>query len=140
MGSGYIASALRRHVYERAGRCCEYCLVPNSAVFASHEIDHIIAQKHGGATETDNLALSCTLCNKHKGSDLGSLDPDTGELVPLFHPRQDRWTDHFQLDGARFEPLSAKARVTIKLLHLNHPDRITERVLLLEAGLLQAPD
>jgi len=51
-------------VYQRAGGCCEYCLIPEAVAFANHEIDHIIAQKHGGPTEADNLALSCVLCNK----------------------------------------------------------------------------
>lgn len=139
MSSSYVSSALRRQVYERAGRRCEYCLMPDSVAFAPYELDHIIARKHGGPTEADNLALSCTLCNKHKGSDLASLDPETGDLIPLFHPRNDRWSDHFQLDGARFEPLTARGRVTIKLLRLNHPDRLTERALLLEAGLFQVP-
>jgi len=56
---------------------------------APHEVDHVIAEKHGGLTEPDNLALSCTLCNKHKGSDLTSIDPETGDIVPLYHPRKD---------------------------------------------------
>ncbi|MCP4344762.1 MAG: HNH endonuclease [Desulfobacterales bacterium] len=78
----YISAALRRTVYGRG--CCEYCLIPETAVLAVHEIDHIIAQKHGGLTETDNLALSCAICNKHKGSDLASIDQVTGELAALY--------------------------------------------------------
>jgi len=66
MSSAYIPSALRQMVYERAGGRCEYCLVPEILSFANHEIDHIIAQKHGGPTAVDNLALSCALCNKYK--------------------------------------------------------------------------
>ena len=90
----YIPVALRRLVHERAGGACEYCLVPEAMTFAPHEVDHIVAQKHGGATDADNLALSCALCNMHKGSDLASIDPETGEVVPLFHPRRQRWSDH----------------------------------------------
>ena len=66
MSTTYIPIALRRQVYERAKGYCEYCLIPDIAAFAPHEIDHIIAEKHGGLTEAENLALSCTLCNKHK--------------------------------------------------------------------------
>lgn len=91
MSSTYIPAALRRLVYERAGGRCEYCLIHEDDVFAVHEIDHIIAEKHGGPTEADNLALSCALCNKYKGSDIASVDPDTGEIVPLYHPRRARW-------------------------------------------------
>jgi 5-methylcytosine-specific restriction endonuclease McrA len=90
MGSVYIPPALRQLVYQRAGGCCEYCLIPDAVTFAGHEIDHIISQKHGGSTEANNLALACVLCNKHKGSDITSLDPTTGAIVPLFHPCRDR--------------------------------------------------
>jgi 5-methylcytosine-specific restriction endonuclease McrA len=79
--------------------CCEYCFTPEIASFAAHEVDPIVAQKHGGLTQEDNLALSCTLCNKHKGTDLASIDPNTGEITPLYHPRRDRWFEHFCLVG-----------------------------------------
>jgi hypothetical protein len=104
-------------------------------VFAPHEIDHVIAFKHGGPTELDNLALSCALCNQHKGSDLTSIDPDTGQIVALFHPRQMEWTDHFQWEDAVLVPLSPTGRVTVQLLQLNWADRIEERLLLMKAGL-----
>ncbi len=53
-------------------------------------------RQHGGEDELDNLALSCHLCNSKKGPNLSGLDPDTGALTRLFHPRTDRWTDHVQ--------------------------------------------
>ncbi|WP_373540756.1 HNH endonuclease [Chamaesiphon sp.] len=65
------------------------------ASFSAHEIDHIIAEKHDGRTESENLALSCNLCNKYKGSDLASVDPETEKIVPLYHPRQNLWREHF---------------------------------------------
>jgi HNH endonuclease len=135
MSKTYINTALRKQVYERARGCCEYCLIPDIATFAPHEIDHIIAEKHAGLTEAENLALACTLCNKHKGSDLSSIDPETGDIAPLYHPRQDLWREHFHLKGTEFNALSAKARVTIRLLQLNRQDRIEERQLLLKAGI-----
>jgi HNH endonuclease len=137
MSKTYIPVALRRQVEERAYNCCEYCLMPDFATFASHEIDHIIAEKHGGRTESENLALSCTLCNKYKGSDLASIDPDTEKIVPLYHPRQNIWREHFQLSGADFTPLTAIGRVTIRLLQLNRLDRVEERQLLLDAGIIE---
>ena len=137
MSKTYIPVALRRQVEERAHSCCEYCLVPDFATFASHEIDHIIAEKHGGRTESENLALSCTLCNKYKGSDLASIDPNTEKILPLYHPRQNLWSEHFQLSRAEFTPLTAIGRVTIRLLQLNRPDRVEERQLLLNAGIIE---
>ena len=78
---------LRRQVIERAGNYCEYCLLPQELAASTHQVDHVIAEKHGGQTSLENLALSCTVCNRRKGSDISSLDPVTGALVPLFHPR-----------------------------------------------------
>jgi hypothetical protein len=63
-------------------------LVPEIVALLWHEIDHIVALKHGRQTTAENLALSCTLCNKHKGSDIAAIDSDTGEMQPLFHPRR----------------------------------------------------
>ncbi|MBL7041063.1 MAG: HNH endonuclease [Pirellulaceae bacterium] len=140
MSRTYIPAEVRRLVRERARERCEYCLIPESAVFVSHEVDHIVAEKHGGETETNNLALSCVLCNKHKGSDLTSIDPSTSDIVPLFHPRRNSWTEHFHVVDGRIEPLTATGRVTARLLQHNHPDRIEERELLLAAGLIQPPE
>lgn len=139
MAQKYIPAALRRLVRDRARECCEYCLIPEQFTLASHWVDHIVAEKHGGQTVEDNLALSCVLCNQHKGTDLTSIDPQTGQIVPLFHPRRDRWVEHFRLAGARAEPLTPTGRVTVRLLQLNHPDRIEERELLLRLGRLEPP-
>ena len=87
--SSYISINLRSQVIERANDLCEYCLIPQSFSFAKHEVDHIIARKHGGQTTSENLALSCSLCNKHKGSDIASIDPQTerGHLTVQSSPR-----------------------------------------------------
>ena len=136
----YIPAALRRVVYERAGGACEYCLAPESAALFAHEIDHIVGQKHGGATTDDNLALSCTACNLHKGSDIASVDPVSGEIVPLFHPRRQRWADVFRLVDAEIVGQTPAARATVALLRLNRSDRVAERVLLLAADALRVPE
>ena len=134
MSGAHVPASLRRLVTERAHGRCEYCRTPSSIALASHEIDHIVAVKHGGLTEADNLALSCAVCNKLKGTDLTSIDPATGEIVPLFHPRHEAWDSHFRLEGARLLPLTPTGRTTLRLLQLNHPDRLAERELLIEAG------
>jgi hypothetical protein len=54
--------------------------MPEKLSLASHQVDHIIAEKHGGQTLAENLALSCSLCNQAKGSDIASIDPDTRGL------------------------------------------------------------
>jgi hypothetical protein len=74
----------------------------------------------------------CVLCNQRKGSDLTSIDVATGQITALYHPRRDRWLEHFCLVGARIEPLTSTGRVTVFLLQLNHVDRLEERELLLQ--------
>src|SRR5438445_2699259 len=118
MALKYIPAALRRLVRARARECCEYCLAPERLTLATHWIDHIVAEKHGGQTEEGNLALSCVLCNQHKGTDLTSIDPQTGQIAPLFHPRRDQWPAHFCLLGAQIELLTPTGRVTVRLLQL----------------------
>ena len=139
MSTTHIPGALRRQVRDRAEDRCEYCLIPESMTWAAHTIDHILAEKHGGPTEVDNLALACAPCNARKGSDLSSVDDETGLVTPLFHPRRDNWSDHFQLVGGRIEPLTSTGRVTTRLLHFNDPIRIQEGELLVAIGKIQVP-
>jgi HNH endonuclease len=132
----YIPVALRRQVEERANFKCEYCCLPIEVAFYSHEIDHVIAEKHQGETIAENLALTCWRCNRHKGSDLGSFDPQTGDFSFLFNPRTQQWSDHFRFNLAHLYGLTSEGRTTIELLQLNSNDRIEERQRLL----LIAPD
>ena len=118
---------LRRRVGLRAKFRCEYCLLPQRFALHKHEPDHILAQQHGGTTTEDNLALACLSCNRYKGPNLGSLDPETGELVRFFHPRLDHWADHFELEGGLIRPRTPEARVTVKILRLNDERRVLER-------------
>jgi hypothetical protein len=92
--------ALRTLVRQRAGDVCEYWRLPQSASrFARFHIEHIVARQHGGASEPENLALACGYCNFHKGPNIAALDPEDGQLVALFHPRNDRWQEHFSWNG-----------------------------------------
>ncbi len=125
-----IEATLRELVRLRAGGLCEYCRISERFTLAEHEIDHVIAVKHGGLTVVENLALCCTVCNRFKGSDIASIDPETGQLTPLFHPRFDRWDDHYRFSDGEILALSASGRVTVRLLRMNRPARIGERRLL----------
>jgi hypothetical protein len=123
----YIPAALRRLVEERAKHECEYCLLPAKVAFFSHEIDHIIAEKHGGETNADNLALTCWRCNRYKGSDLGSFDPETGNFSFLFNPRKQKWKANFIFSEVVIIGLTPEGRTTIKLLQMNSEERLAER-------------
>lgn len=125
---------MRRLVAQRAAYRCEYCLLHEDDSYSPHQIDHIISRKHGGASASDNLAYACLRCNTWKGSDVGSLDFETGAFVSFFHPRRQSWDDHFVLRGAVIEPLTAEGKVTARLLKLNLDKRVVERQLLATVG------
>lgn len=133
--SSEVSDSLRQQVTERANYRCEYCLLPQAMALHKHEVDHIIPTQHGGETVDYNLALSCMRCNRHKGPNVGSFDPETGELMPFFNPRLHSWEAHFMLDGAVIQPLTAEARVTVKIFSMNSEEQIAERKRLIEIGL-----
>jgi hypothetical protein len=130
-----LPDALRREVILRAKSRCEYCLYPEGRSAFAHQVDHIVSRKHGGRSTLDNLALCCIFCNRYKGSDVAAIDARTGEVVRLFHPRLDRWLDHFHISGGMIEPLTPEAEVTARLLRFNQAQRVVERKLLQTAGL-----
>jgi hypothetical protein len=137
MSTSYIPADLRRLVMGRAGDRCEYCLIPQALALASHHVDHVISEKHGGRTISENLALSCSLCNQAKGSDVASVD-ESEVVVRLFHPRRDLWGEHFRMvtETGEIVGLSAVGQVTVRLLQMNRAEYRSQRRLLLRAGVL----
>ncbi|MEH2000423.1 MAG: HNH endonuclease signature motif containing protein [Nostoc sp.] len=97
-------------------------------------MEHIIAEKHRGTTEAENLALACPYCNRAKGTDLGSIHPETGKLTPFFNPRTQKWSDRFQMNRAEIAPLTSVGRVTVAILQFNQSERLEERDRLIWAG------
>lgn len=138
--SSELPKSLRKLIIERAKNRCEYCLLPQIASLHKHEPDHIIPIQHGGHTTADNFSLSCMRCNRYKGPNIGSFDPETGELVRFFNPRRQNWTQHFELRNATIYPLTAEARVTVKIFRINDRERVLERRKLIEAKILTIPD
>jgi HNH endonuclease len=123
----HISVPLRQWVSDRAQGKCEYCRMHQEFSIYTHEVDHIVAIKHGGATIADNLVLSCLPCNRHKGSDLTSIDPITGEITSLFNPRSQNWAEHFKLEDGYILGLTSVGRTTVFLLKLNEPTRLQIR-------------
>jgi hypothetical protein len=130
-----ISPALREQIYIRAQKKCEYCLINRDVSAFSHEVDHIIARKHRGLTNADNLALSCFACNRHKGSDLASFDPLTNELTLLFNPRTQIWDEHFQLAEGYIIGKTAIGRTTVFLFNMNTADQVYKRQVLIAQDL-----
>jgi len=134
MSDTHIPTALRRDVIQRAVNCCEYCRLSQVDNFFTFHVDHIISEKHGGETKSDNLCLSCPACNIAKGSDIAGADPLTGNATFLYNPRQQIWLEHFRLEGATIQGKTPEGRLTVQLLRLNSKERVIEREGLLELG------
>jgi len=121
-----------RNVRQRAQDRCEYCHLHAFAYPLPFHVDHIVARQHGGQSVLDNLALACLHCNRHKGPNIAGTDPNTGEVVRLFHPRIDRWNDHFVWAGATLAGRTAIGRTTISVLAINDPDFLAMREALIQ--------
>ncbi|MBF2004013.1 MAG: HNH endonuclease [Chlorogloeopsis fritschii C42_A2020_084] len=114
-----IPAALRQLVIQRAGDRCEYCGLSQAGQAATFHIDHITPVVAGGATTAENLALACVSCSLRKAARQTVEDPETGEIVPIFNPRQQVWKEHFGWDDVRVVGLTATGRATINALNMN---------------------
>ncbi len=132
--AGEVPESLRICVADRAYRVCEYCLVHEDDLYHGCEVDHIISVKHGGATTESNLAFACFHCNRHKGTDLGSIDRVSSQLTRFFNPRNDHWSEHFQSVDGEIVGLTEIGEVTVRILEFNHPERLKLRRLLADSG------
>lgn len=139
MSVASISAALRRAVAERARHSCEYCGISDDVTLTPHEPDHIVGVQHGGPTTLDNLAYTCFRCNRFKGPNVATRDPQTGQLVALFNPRTERWSAHFRLTEEEIVPLTAIGRGTAFLLRFNDEQRVLLRAELLRQGRYRPP-
>ncbi|MDP1590836.1 MAG: HNH endonuclease signature motif containing protein [Prosthecobacter sp.] len=131
-----IDAAIKQRVRQRAGDRCEYCRLPQIYEPGRRfHIEHIIAKRHRGADDLGNLALSCRLCNAHKGTNLAGMDPDTDVLTRLFHPRNDHWQEHFCINGVLIAGITDIGRTTVWLLEMNLDSRLELRGLMQEEGM-----
>jgi len=123
-----------RLVRERADWRCEYCQLPELYSSISFEIDHIVAEQHGGKTVLSNLALACFADNHHKGPNLAGIDPQTKRKTWLFNPRRHKWHRHFRWNGPLLVGRTAVGRATIAVLQINAPHRVAQRAALIAEG------
>jgi len=123
---------LEQLVWARSGGRCEYCQFPKQFARSPFQIDHIVAQKHSGATTAENLAIACFPCNSYKGPNIAGIDPVRGRTVRLFNPRKDRWAAHFEWRGDVLVGLTAIGRASIHVLWINHPSAVNMRRLIRE--------
>jgi hypothetical protein len=115
----YIPEEWRRQVISRADARCECCGLAQIGKEATFHIDHIHPSSLGGMTEPENLALACVSCSPRKGAKVSAFDPQSGETVPLFHPRRDLWNHHFRWGALEIIGISATRRTTVEALVMN---------------------
>jgi hypothetical protein len=135
--SEHVPAALGKRVRERADWRCEYCHLPQSSQEAAFHIDHIRPCSKGGPTVASNLALACVTCSLRKGARTHARDPLSKKRQPLFHPRQDRWSEHFEWTrGCRLLGRSSTGRATISALGINRPAVVAIRKALVRLGMM----
>jgi hypothetical protein len=127
--SAYLSVGLRAQISDADRRRCCYCQTSeaNSGLSMTH--DHIRPRSLGGDNSFENVCLACHRCNEAKSDRLNATDPLSGEEVPLFHPRQQFWPEHFRwsADGTRIEGLTVVGRSTVEVLRMNHPVIVAAR-------------
>lgn len=111
----------REFIKQRANNRCEYCISQIKFSPDPFSIEHIIPRSKGGTSDLDNLAIACQGCNNFKYSHTHAIDPITGKPVPIYHPRQQNWCDHFTWtkDATQMLGLTPTGRATIDRLLLN---------------------
>jgi len=131
-----IPAAVRQRVAEVAHRRCGYCLTAERVIGPLLEMDHIIPEAQGGSDDESNLFLACPMCNGHKADRTTAMDPESGQMVPLFNPRIQVWCEHFEWaeNGAMIRGLTPTGRATVSALNMNHPDIVSARRLWTIAG------
>jgi HNH endonuclease len=126
--------AIEQAVRRRAQGRCEYCHRPQWPANLKFTIDHIRSRQHGGTNDLENLAVACGHRNSHKGPNIAAIDPLTGRLTRLFHPRIDHWNKHFRFKAPRIIGLTPIGRATVAILNFNGPSQLVIRAALFEEG------
>ena len=136
MSEERITAQVRSEIALRAQDCCEYCRSQARYAVQAFSVEHIVPRSRAGTSKPDNLAMACQGCNNHKYNKTHAVDPVSAEEVPLFHPRQQRWRDHFAWndDCTLIIGLTPTGRATVAALHLNRDGLVNLRGVLYRAG------
>lgn len=134
--SAYVSATLKGEIRKQFKNLCAYCHTAEALTVVTFEFEHIMPLAAGGPTTFDNLCLACPSCNRHKATRQQAPDPETGELVPLFHPQKDDWAKHFVWDeeGVNLQALTPTGRATIEALHINREQVLRVRRLWVKLG------
>lgn len=132
----YISTVTREKLAATAKHRCEYCQTAQAISGGQMHIEHIIPESRGGTSDESNLCLSCAWCNSYKWAKIQGIDPQTQQSVPLFHPRQQQWAEHFRWheDGVHVIGITPIGRATVEVLKMNNEFIVPARRLWVEAG------
>lgn len=133
----HIPVETERRVRAAARNRCGYCLSPQHLVMARLEIEHIMPLAKGGSNDESNLWLACPICNGYKSDKTTGVDPESDEVIPLFNPRMQTWSEHFRWseDGLCIIGMTPIGRATVATLHLSDdPDALEVRSYWVSAG------
>src|SRR4051794_25173078 len=116
-----LPPAIRSAVEARAQGLCEYCRSAGEVTGQEFTIDHIVPRSRHGPHDPANLCFCCSGCNTYKQALTDAVDPRTGRRVSLFHPRRQRWSDHFRWSpkATRIVGRTPTGRATVEALRLN---------------------
>lgn len=97
-------------------------------------VEHI---NPNGGNDLDNLCLACPNCNLSKATAVTAIDPKTEKEVPLFNPRIQLWSEHFEwVEGnALIYGVTPIGRATVKCFKMNRPRMVLIRQRWVQAGL-----
>lgn len=129
MSRSHVARALREQIAAEARHRCGYCLTSSRITGTPMEIDHIVPESLGGLTVKENLWLACSMCNDHKGNRIAAQDPHTGDVVRLFDPRRQVWSEHFAWspEGDQIVGETPTGRATVMAVRLNRVELVEAR-------------
>ncbi|MFH7245502.1 MAG: HNH endonuclease [Spirulina sp.] len=124
-------------VAQRANHRCEYCKAPEVVFNFPFEVEHIIPLSRQGSDDDSNLALACRSCNLRKGNRISGFSSHSNLETRFFHPREDRWNDHFQINAESGEIMGITliGEVTIEYLKMNSPPQVAARQLWIRLNL-----
>lgn len=135
MNNAHLPAAVKQVVFERAQGCCEYCISQKDYCPDPFSSEHITPRSRGGTDDLENLAFACLGCNYKKFTAVDAIDPLTKERAALFHPRQNRWNEHFAWseDFTLIRGLTPTGRATVEKLKLNREGVVNLRQILVAA-------
>lgn len=137
----------REFLRQRANKRCEYCQIPEEEFLAATAFneEHIKPRVRFSANDPevdslDNLAWACPRCNQSKYDKTEAVDPKTNDLISMFNPREDTWSEHFKAHkSGHVVGLTPKGRATVEALRLNDEGKVRNRFVLFLRGLWAVP-